>query len=66
MKIKVRLEDGTIIERTPYGHVLGNFSMLSVRYKNCFYCVNEGDEYLRGYPNIFTLRYPLKWKPRSL
>ena len=54
-KIKVQLPDGTIIERVPNVEPLGNFQMIWIRYQNEKYLVNEGDEYLRGYPDVFIL-----------
>lgn len=55
MKVKVKLPNGEVIERKPKGHMFGNFQMLTIRYKNKEYLINEGDEYLRGYPEIFEL-----------
>jgi hypothetical protein len=59
-KVKIKLKDGTVIERVPRGKSLGNFSFLIVRYKNENWVINNGDEYMRGYPDVFTLRYKLK------
>lgn len=56
-KIKVKLPDGEIIERTPIFHRVGNFQMISVRYKYKEYIVNQGDEYLRGYPDVYELDF---------
>jgi len=55
MKVKIRLEDGTIIERKVTTIQFGNFLMNVVRYKNEKYLIGDGDEYLRGYDKIFTL-----------
>lgn len=54
-KIKIELPNGEIIERVPNVEQVGNFQMIWVRYNNEKYIVNNGDEYLRGYPEIFTL-----------
>ena len=57
MKIKIELPNGKTILRTPIGQALGNFSFLVVRYKNKEYVVNDGDEYLRGYPDSYRLKF---------
>lgn len=54
-KIKVCLPNGEIIERTPNVTPFGNFQMIWIRYDNKKYLVGDGDEYLRGYPSMFTL-----------
>lgn len=58
-KVKIELPDGRIIERVPKQEMFGNFVMLTVRYNNKRYLISEGDEYLRGYPEVFRLIIPL-------
>lgn len=53
--IKVRLTNGEIIERVPNVEQVGNFQMIWVRYRSERYIVNEGDEYLHGFPDTFNL-----------
>lgn len=56
MKIKLRLNDGTIIERVPKIVSVGNFQQMVIRHKNEEYLVGDGDEYIRGgYEEIFDL-----------
>lgn len=55
MKVKIKLPDGTYIERKPRAVAFGNFQMLIIRYKNEDYLVGDGDEYLHGIPEYFTL-----------
>lgn len=59
-KVKVKLEDGTIIERVPKATQLGNFVMLTIRYKNDEYHIGDGDEYLRGMPEVFEIGRKVK------
>ena len=54
-KIKVLMPDGTIIERVPSFKQLGNFCMVSVIIGGIKYSVGEGDEYLRGCPDLWRL-----------
>lgn len=54
-KVKISLSNGEIIMRVPKAEQLGNFVILTVRYNNDEYIINDGDEYLRGYPSQFTL-----------
>lgn len=55
--IKVELPNGKIIERKPIAKSLGNFCQLYVRYKGKIYAVGDGDEYIRGMPEVFRLKY---------
>lgn len=56
MKIKIRLDNGKIIERVPIFNSFGNFQQMTIRYKNEEYLVGDGDEYIRGgYEEIFDL-----------
>lgn len=54
-KIKIKLPNGNIIERVPNAEQVGNFQMLWIRYNNEKYLVGDGDEYLRGFPEVFEL-----------
>ena len=61
-KIVIKLPSGEIIRRVPRFHRLGNFIMITIRYKNEFYLIGEGDEYLRdGFEKIFELGKKLDW-----
>ena len=55
MKVNVLLNDGKIITRKPIIRPFGNFVFIIIRYKNDHYIINNGDEYLRGYPDMYTL-----------
>lgn len=55
--IKILLPNGNIIERKPIAKTIGNYCQLYVRYKKKIYAVGDGDEYLRGMPDIFKLKY---------
>lgn len=55
MKVNVMLDDGTIIKRKPIVDQLGNFQLVMVRYNYRIYLIGDGDEYLRGNPEYFTL-----------
>lgn len=59
-KIKIKLATGEIIERVPNVEQLGNFQMLWIRYKGKKYLVGDGDEYLRGFPEIFEMGKEIK------
>ncbi len=59
-KIKIELPNGKIIERVPNFEQCGNFQMIWIRYDNKKYIVGDGDEYLRGYPDVFKLGDELK------
>ncbi len=59
-KAKIKLDDGTVIERVPIGRTLGNYSYLIVRYKNEYWVINDGDEYMRSDPDVFKLKYKVK------
>lgn len=54
-KVKVRLPNGQIIERVPQAKQLGNWVNLYIRYKGDDYWIGDGDEYLRGTPEVFEL-----------
>lgn len=54
MRIKIRVNN-RIITRKVRVEPCGNFVMNIVRYNNEYYLVGEGDEYLRGYSQVFTL-----------
>jgi len=54
-KIKIRTPEGDIIKRKPKAHRVGNFVMMTIRYKNKEYVIGSGDEYLRGMPEVFEL-----------
>ena len=55
MKAKIKLADGSFIQRVVTVTPCGNFQMMSVRYKNKEYLIGDGDEYLRGVPEHFVL-----------
>lgn len=55
MKIKIKLIDGTIIRRKAKIVSFGNFQQMIVRYNNDDYIVGDGDEYIRGGPDFYTL-----------
>ena len=57
MFVKVRLPNMRIIRRAVKARPLGNFVMLSVRYKNEEYLIGDGDEYMRGVPGFFVLDF---------
>ena len=48
-KLKIELEDGSIIKRAVKFYQSGNFQINVIRYKNERYLAGDGDEYLRGY-----------------
>ena len=52
---KVRTPDGEIIERVLKAKKLGNWVNLYVRWNNEDWWVGNGDEYLRGYPEVFEI-----------
>lgn len=54
-KIKVRTEDG-IIERVPIVERFGNFVHIMIRYNNKIYQLGDGTEYLRGAPEVWSLK----------
>lgn len=54
-KIKIQLSNGDIIKRKPNMQQCGNFQIIWIRYNNNKYIVGDGDEYLRGYPDVFKL-----------
>ena len=56
-KIKIELPTGETIERVPTHDTMGNFSFMIITHDNKKYVVNNGDEYLRGYPDVFRLRF---------
>lgn len=58
-KIKIKLDNGKIIERKPRFKQFGNFQMMIVRYNNEDYLVGDGDEYLRGHKDVYTLKKKL-------
>jgi hypothetical protein len=51
---KIQLPDGRIITRVIHAEPLGNFCMLSIQFDKEKYTVGEGDEYMRGEPEIYT------------
>lgn len=51
-----RTPDGDTIYRRAYAESLGNFVMLSIKYKNHWHLIGEGDEYIRGTPDIFDIK----------
>lgn len=53
--IKCRTPDWQTIGRVPKVVQLGNFVLLIVKYNGAEYIVNRGDEYLRGYPDMFQI-----------
>lgn len=54
-KAKIKLPNGEMIERKINVEPMSNFQMLWINYKGSKYLVGEGDEYLRGFPEYFTL-----------
>lgn len=55
LKVKVKLPDESFIFRIPKVIPFGNFQMLAIRYNNNDYLIGDGDEYLRGLPDTFSL-----------
>ncbi len=55
------MPNGKIIKRKIKGHVLGNFQFNLVRINNKEYWLGSGDEYMRGYENVYDFK---KLKPR--
>lgn len=55
--VSILLPNGKIIKRKPIARTLGNFCQLYIRYKNQMYAIGDGDEYLRGAPDVFKLNY---------
>ena len=53
------MPNGTIIKRVITGRALGNFCFLSVVYKGVKFGIGDGDEYMRGYPDVYRLKYPM-------
>jgi|Wag4MinimDraft_13_1082653.scaffolds.fasta_scaffold00006_13 hypothetical protein len=53
-KIKIKTPEG-IIERVPKVERFGNFVHVIIRYKNEHYQLGDGDEYLRGAPEVWDL-----------
>ena len=47
--------NGCIIKRKIKFVPCGNFVMMVVRYKNAEYLIGDGDEYLRGYKEVYEL-----------
>lgn len=60
MDTSIKLDNGKIINRKVKVCYMGNFQMMSVRYKNKEYLIGDGDEYLRGIPECFTLGKEIK------
>ena len=61
-KITIKLSNGNLIRRVPAFHQMGNFVMITIRYKNEYYLICDGDEYLRdGYEQVFELEKKLDW-----
>jgi hypothetical protein len=56
MKIRVKLPDGKIEERTARLTPFGNFVMVEVLYNRRWITVGDGDEYLHGYDKVFEIR----------
>jgi hypothetical protein len=54
-KVRVRLPNGMIIRRVANLEKVENYVMIWIRYKGKKYIINKGDEYLRGFPQIFDL-----------
>lgn len=54
-KIKVKTPDGDIVERVTRFERLGNFVNIKVRWNGDDYWVGDGDEYLRGMPEVFEI-----------
>lgn len=54
-KVKVKLPNGQIIERVPHAKQLGNWVNMFIRYRGEDYWIGDGDEYLRGAPDVFEL-----------
>lgn len=55
--VNVVLPNGKIITRKPTAKTIGNFCQMYIRYKNRIYAIGNGDEYIRGIPEIFKLNY---------
>jgi hypothetical protein len=53
---KCQTPDGKIIMRRAYAYALGNFVQLSVRYLNAVYVLGNGDECVRGCPDVLQMR----------
>jgi hypothetical protein len=54
MKVNIKVDD-KVISRKLKQVQFGNFVMNIVRYKNDEYLVGDGDEYIRGYAQVFEL-----------
>jgi len=57
-RIKIKVDDGNYVYRTPNFMQVGNFQQMWVRYNGGAYLVGDGDEYIRGpesYDTIFKL-----------
>lgn len=63
-KIKIKLPDGKIIKRVPKAESLGNFVNIYIRWNGRDYWIGDGDEYLRGMPEVFELD-PKRIKPKK-
>ena len=58
--MKIKIEDGSIIERKVTSTPCGNFQVLTINYKNAKYFVGDGDEYLRGFGEYLNLGSKVK------
>lgn len=56
MDAKIRMNDGKIITRKVKHERLGNFVFNIVRINNLFYLLGEGDEYMRGYDDVYDFK----------
>ncbi len=54
-RVNVELPNGQIIQRVPKVVQFGNFQQMIIRYKNSYYLIGDGDEYLRGCEFIYKL-----------
>lgn len=56
-KVKIQLPDGRIIERVAKTSSVGNFCQQFVTLDNELYSLGDGDEYIRGTPDVWKLSY---------
>lgn len=59
MIIKIQVDNKIILRKVKH-YRFGNFVMNVIRYKNNDYLIGDGDEYLRGYEDVYTLGKQLK------
>jgi hypothetical protein len=53
--VKVKLEDGTLIEKLLIAVPAGNFQMLFVKHDDKIYVIDEGNQYPNGIPEYYPI-----------